>query len=188
MKKAGLGERDLQTMHERPVLLQELAWRRPNLVGPDASDWDTVATISFSFIDDQLFGMAVDYDRSRTEGLTANDMIAVLSAKYGPRSTARLPTAISSASVSIDAPAPVAQWQAGDTTLTLNHFAYSGRFALTIVSVRLQALARKAQAAAVAIDAREAPARDAQRERARVEAERVAAEKMRTTNKATFEP
>lgn len=187
LKQAGAASRDLKTVHERPALLQELSWRPPYVIGLEAADQGAVANVSFSFIDDQLFRMIVDYDRGRTEGLTAADLIAALSAKYGPRSTQR-PTAGGSSRDSLDAPTAVALWQAGDTAVTLNRFAYSGRFALTITSVRLQAQARTALTAAVAMDAREAPAREAERARIRADAERAAAEKTRTDNKARFEP
>jgi hypothetical protein len=59
---------------------------------------------------------------------------------------------------------------------------------LVITSIPLEALARKAQATAVIIDAREAPARDAARAREQAEAARAAAEKTRATNKAAFKP
>lgn len=188
MKLAGAGEPDLKTVHERPALLQELTWRPPYASGLDDADRDSVAAVVFSFVDNQLFRIAIDYDRSRTEGLTTNDVIAALTAKYGPPSAGRLPTSAVSGFHSIDAPTVVAVWRNADTTVTLEHFAYSRRFATIIASTRLQMLARKSQSAAVTMDAREAPAREAARVKARADAERAAAEKTRTANKATFEP
>ena len=187
-KLAGAPGGDLKTLHERPSLLQELPWRPPYVAGRDIGERDSVATIVFSFIDDQLFRMTVDYERSRTEGLTADDMVAALITKYGPRSPGRPPASTSDRVDNIDAPAILAFWQQEDTTITLSQFSYSSRFTLTVTSVRLDALARKAQAAAGAMDAREAPSRDEARAKARIAAEREAAEKARTTNKATFAP
>jgi hypothetical protein len=187
-KQAGIPANDLKTLHERPSLLQELPWRPPYVAGRESGERDSVATIMFSFIDDRLFRMTVDYERSRTEGLTADDMIAALTAKYGPRAPGR-PTASAGPRVdNIDTPTVLAFWQQGDTTVTLSRFIYSSRFTLTVTSVPLDALARKSQAAAVVMDAREAPAREAARAKARIVAERDAAEKARTTNKVTFEP
>jgi len=57
-----------------------------------------------------------------------------------------------------------------------------------ITSNALEALARKAQASAVIMDAREAPAREAARAKEQADAARAAAEKTRTTNKDTFKP
>ena len=186
--RTGAAERDVKTLHERPALLQELSWRPRYVIGRNSTDRDSVATIVFSFIDNQLFRMAIDYERSRTEGLTKEDMITSLSAIYGPRSTQPAPAASRPAFDSLDPPTVIATWRQGDATLTLNQSAYSGGFSLIITSIALEALARKAQATAVTMDAREAPAREAARAKEQADAARAAAEKTRTANKDTFKP
>jgi hypothetical protein len=168
--------------------LQELSWRPRYVIGRTAADRESIAAIVFSFIDNQLFRMAIDYERSRTEGLTKEDMIASLSAMYGPRSTRPAPTAPRSSFDSLDTPTVIATWHEADATLTLNQSTYSGGFGLVITSIPLEALARKAQATAVTMDAREAPAREAARAKEQADTARAAAEKTRTTNKATFKP
>jgi hypothetical protein len=156
--------------------------------GRNSTDRDSVAGVVFSFIDNQLFKMVIEYDRSRTEGLTKDDMIASLSAIYGPRSTLPASAPQRSAIDSLDAPSVLARWRQGDTSITLQQSTYSGGFGLVILSVPLEALARKAQATGVTMDAREAPLREGARAKAQAEAEKAAAEKTRTTNKATFKP
>jgi hypothetical protein len=115
-------------------------------------------------------------------------MIASLSAMYGPRSTRPVPTAPRSSFDSLDTPMVIATWRQGDAALALNQSPYSGEFSLVITSTALEALARKAQATAVTMDAREAPAREAARAKEQADAARATAEKTRTTNKATFKP
>jgi hypothetical protein len=187
MARAQVTARDLKTLHERPAVLQELAWRPPSSTRT-VTDRDSIAVIVFSFLDDQLFRMAVEYDRRRTEGLTARDMIEALSAIYGPRSAPPARAERRPAYDRLDAPTAIASWREGDTTIVLNELVYSGGFGLVITSTVLEAAARKTQAAAVAIEAREAPARDAARARAQADAARAAADKVRTTNKGRFEP
>ncbi len=174
-------QQDVKVLHERPALMQELSWHPPYTSTP--SGRDSIAAITFSFIDNQLFKMVVDYDRSRTEGLTKEDMIASLTAMYGPRSTAPASAPPRSTFDGFDASTVVASWRQGDTSIALQQSPY-GSYGLVILSIRLDALATKAQATAVTMDAREAPARDA----ARADAERAAAEKTRATNKAAFQP
>lgn len=186
--RAGDSPRDVKKLHERPALLEELSWRPPYTSGRDANARDSVAGIVFSFVDNQLFKMVIDYDRSRTEGLTNDDMIGSLTAVYGPRSTAAISASPRSAIDSIDTPIVLARWRQGDTGITLQQSPYGGTFRLVIVSVPLEALARKAQATAVTMDAREAPAREAARAKAQADAEKAAAEKTRATNKAAFKP
>ena len=183
--RAGAIARDVRKLHERPALL---SWRPPYTSGRNSKERDSVAGIVFSFIDNQLFKMNIDYDRSRTEGLTKEDMIGSLTALYGPRSTAPVSAPARSAIDSLDTPTVLARWRQGDTSITLQHSPYGGGFSLVILSVRLDALARKAQASAVTMDAREAPAREAARAKAQAAAEKAAAEKTRTTNKAAFTP
>jgi len=185
--RTGATQRDVKTLHERPALLQELSWRPRYATGANSADRDSVAAIVFSFIDNQLFRMVIDYDSRSTEGLTKEDMIASLAAKYGPRSTQR-PVALRPAFDSLDTPAVIATWRQGDATLMLTQSPYGGGFGLVITSNPLEVLARKAQATAVTMDAREAPAREAARAKEQADAARAAAEKTRTTNKATFKP
>jgi hypothetical protein len=181
-------ERDVTVQHVRPALLQELSWRPPyRAVGDDAGA-ESVAAIVFSFVDNQLFRMTIDYDDSRTEGLTNEDMVTALSATYGPPSARAGATVPRPASESLDSSSTVATWRRGEATLELRHSAYRSSFGLVITSVPLEALARKARATAEAMDAREAPAREAARTKAEADAARAAEEKTRTTNKATFTP
>jgi hypothetical protein len=175
----------IKTLSERPAVLEELAWRLPY---KNSEDLDPVSTITFSFIDQQLFRMVVGYDTERTRGLTRQDMIALLVDVYGPRSTTAGPAAAAPAYDSLDTVTPIANWRQGETLLVLGHSAYRDGFSLVITSTGLDALARKAQAASVTLDAREAPAREAARVKAEAEAKRAAEEKIRTTNKAGFKP
>lgn len=186
--KAGADARDVKTLHERPALLEELSWRRPYTSGRDANERESVASIVFSFVDNQLFRMVIDYDRRLTEGLTREDMIDSLAGVYGPRSTAPVSTPARPVIDSLDTPTVLARWRQGDTSIVLQHAPYGGGFGLVILSVPLDALARKAEATAVTLDAREAPAREAARAKAQADAEKTAAEKTRATNKAGFRP
>lgn len=186
--RAGATQRDVKKLHERPALLEELSWRPPYTSGRNPADRDSVSGIVFSFIDNHLFKMVIDYDRSRTEGLTKEDMIASLTAMYGPRLTGPAPAPTRSASDGLDAAAVIARWRQGDTSIALQQSTYGGAFGLVIVSVPLEALARKAQATAVTMDLREAPQRDAARAKAQADADKAAADKTRTTNKDGFKP
>src|SRR6478736_10093390 len=56
-----------KTVHQRPSLIQELEWRQPYMmIGSTKPQTDPVQRIVFSFYDDQLFRMAINYDRRRT--------------------------------------------------------------------------------------------------------------------------
>ena len=82
----------------------------------------------------------------------------------------------------------IAEWRHADTTVVLQRKEYSESFFLVITSLPLDVMARKAQATAVAMDQREAPAREAALLKKRADEEKVAAETIRSTNKKVFQP
>lgn len=179
---------DLKTVHERPALLQELAWTPRYTAGRTLPDVDPVREIVFSFYSDQLYQVAVHYDRARTAGLTHADMVAAVSTVYGsPQPTAPRPVRQNRVEPT-EAITPIAQWLSGDTTVSLHWSDYRGGYGLLVTSQRLDELARSASAASVAMDTHEAPAREAAREKKQAADKQAAEELTRATNKGAFLP
>jgi hypothetical protein len=179
-----------KTIHQRPAVMQELEWRPPYSVNEStARQNDPVRQIVFSFYDDQLSRMVVDYDRYRTAGLTDADMIDAISVAYGPplkpsaKSTRTIVPQIGDESGT-----PVARWGDADYSVVLYRASYESGFRLLVTSPRLEALARIADAQAIRLDQREAPQRELARQKKEVEDARLADEKARNTNKAAFRP
>ena len=73
---------DASVIHQSPVLIQELTWW-PMPSYQSSTSVDPVQQILFSFYNGALYKMIVTYDSSTTEGLTAEDMVRAISAKYG---------------------------------------------------------------------------------------------------------
>lgn len=180
---AGMPAADIKTIHQRPALLQELPWRRGYAATPGPVD--PVQSMLFSFYNDQLFKVVVEYDRTRTEGLTAADMIESLSAVYG---TPTPRPARAAASPAGESGTEVAQWVQADQLVVLFRAAYPPVFRLTVTSPRLDALAHTAVAQARVQDEREAPQREVARLKQEADAAQAAQEKARDTNKAAFRP
>jgi hypothetical protein len=143
--RLGSAPGDLQTLHTRPALLQELAWRPPHRSIHDGGESESVAGIVFAFIDDQLFRMTIDYDRAHTQELTPDDMLTSLTAAYGPRAIGRGVPPRGSVS-SLDSATILATWIHADTSVTLQQSMYGGGFRLIVASRPLEARAAKAQA------------------------------------------
>ena len=179
-------DRDLKTVHSRPALLQDVSWQPRYTTGAPVADRNSINEVVFNFVDDQLFRMTVAYDRSRTTGLTNADMIAALTELYG------VPTIRSTRSpadaAAIDGVSVLAEWQDADVHVTLGRSRYNELFSLVITSLPLEAIARKARATALTMDAREAPAREAALAKQRAEDQRQAEEQARTTNVKQFRP
>jgi hypothetical protein len=153
---------DVRVIHGRPALVQELNWWPPNLPGTSFRS-DTVEQILFSFYNAELYKIFVTYDRTSTEGLTAEDMVKSISANYGPATSVK-PEVDSATNERYDTnQKPVATWEDSRYSFNLVRSSSSGSFELVIYSKRLKAEAEVALAEAVKLEKQEEPQREAER-------------------------
>ena len=80
----GPTRRAVKVIHQRPALIQELAWRPQYAIGRPVGRVEAAQEVTFRFHDDQLFSITVVYDARLVEGLTNADLIDAVSAVYGP--------------------------------------------------------------------------------------------------------
>jgi hypothetical protein len=186
----GSARTETTIVHQRPVLMQDLEWRRPyTSTGPSAPAPDSVQQIVFSFYDDQLFRLVVDYGREQTEGMTDADMIEAISSVYGAPSKAPAPrSAATPSSVVEDSGARVAFWGDAATSVALYKAAYGSNFRLIVTASRLEALARTAETQARRLDDLDAPKREMARQKKEGDEVRASQEKARLVNKPRFRP
>jgi hypothetical protein len=194
-----------RVLHERPALIQELMWQPPRVLRMSANS-DSVKKVLFSFYNGQLFRMVVTYDRDRTEGLTAADLIEAISTTYG------LPTPPTTESTSFGSSVPggsatppqgqeapfsrslgyedkiLARWGDSENAIHLFESPYQSGFGLVVISKSLETLARVAMAEAARLDAQEAPQRELDRQQKQTEDNRLKNETARRANKQTFRP
>ncbi len=174
---------DVKATHDGSLLFQELTWRPANGIGvPYRSE--SVDELVFSFYKGELYRMVVNYDRASTEGLTADDMVKSISAKYGPATSVAL---------EIDAAAnepytvrgkPVASWEDSQYSLNLVRSSYSKAFELVIYSKRVSAEADAAIAQTVKVDQQEAPQKAIERQKKEADATELTRQK----NQKSFRP
>src|SRR5712692_261074 len=155
---------DVKVIHSREALIQELTWWPPNLPGTSFRS-DTVEQILFSFYNGALYKISVTYDRTSTEGLTAEDMVKSISAKYGPPTNIAL--AIDSATNDrYDVKQKlVASWEDSQYSFNLVRSSFSDVLGLVIYSKRVNAEAELAIAEAMKLDEQEGPKREAERQK-----------------------
>jgi hypothetical protein len=182
----GSAPSDLRIVHQRPALIQELIWRpKYALRQPAVPDMQSVEQIVFTFHEDRLFRVAIDYDQAQTRGLVDADMVEAVSAIYGPSllpSAPRTPPTVAADTL-------VAQWGTGDDSVKLYRSASFGtRFRLILATEPVSGAASRDAARALVLDAREAPEREAARQKKAAEDRSAADEKARSTNRATFRP
>ncbi len=178
----GVAPTTATTVHARPVVMQELQWRRPYAAEPDAGQ-----QIVFSFYDNQLSTMVVDYDRDRTAGMTDADLIEAMTAIYGAPLKRGVRTVPGIASeVEQESGTLLARWGAADYAVALYRSSYASGFRIIVASPRLQALARTAVAQSNRLDARDAPGLEIARQKKEAEDLRASQAKARLANKAAF--
>jgi hypothetical protein len=184
-QRAGISP-EPRVVHQRPELIQELMWL-PSRLGNLAHEADSAQKILFTFYNNQLSRIVVFYDRSRTEGLTADDVIAAISATYGV-------AVISTGGTAPATPRPnfddklLAHWEDPQHAITLFRSKYLSTYGLVLLSKRLDRLAALAAAEALLMDEQAAPARETARQQQQTDEERVREATVRRVNKATFKP
>ena len=182
---------EAKTIHQRPAVMQDLEWRLSRWVsGSSAPSTDPVEKIVFSFYNDQLFRLVVDYGTERTEGMTDADIVAALSATYGAplKRTGRLAPRGASR-LGVESGAALARWGDAEQSVVLYRTSmYGTAFRLMVTEPRLDDLARKAEAQAIRLDVQEAPRRELARQNKEVADGRAAREKARLANRAAFRP
>lgn len=188
---AGVASSEVKTIHQRPALLQDFEWRlSPWVSGSTEVSTDPVEQILFSFYDDQLFRVMVEYAQARTEGMVGQDMIDAVSETYGtPRPRTSRAGLAGSSRVEAESGSPLARWGDGKRTIVLYQTSsYRSAYRLIVTNVRLDDLARKAESQSLRLDDQEAPAREIARQKKERDDQRAAAAKARVANKGAFRP
>jgi hypothetical protein len=174
---------DVKTIHARPMLIQELPWWTSS--SPETSSRpDSVEQILFSFSNGDLYKISVTYERASTEGLTVEDMVNSISAKYGPATSVESEIdPVMNALYNMKQGA-LASWEDSQYSFTLVRGSFTDRFGLVIYSKRVNAEAKLAIAEAVKLEEQERPEKEANLRKK--EADDL--ETLRQKNQKTFLP
>jgi len=185
---------DAKVIHERPAVIQELEWRNPLTDSSQRSD--SVGNILFRFYNGELYRLVVTYDRERTEGMTAEDIVEAVSAKYGNANRLTAEIILSSTRLFTDgeklisdrSEKVIARWE--DSQYSFNLFQYSSEatFGLVVYSKWLDDLAQAAIVESVRMDKQEATQREIESRKKKDEENRAKQEKARRVNKPPFRP
>jgi hypothetical protein len=126
----------------------------------------------------------VTYDPGCTQGLTEQDMVKSISAKYGP-ATIVAPEIDSTTNAGYETkPKPVASWEDEQYSVNLVRSSFSDVLGLVVFSKQANAQAELAIAEAVKLDEQEGPKREAERQKKQTDDTEVARQK----NRKVFRP
>jgi hypothetical protein len=187
-KQAGIRASEVKAICPRPALIQELEWQSWSSLS-DTSRSDPVKKILFDFYNDELFRILVSYDQDRTEGLTDEDLIQSISAKYGtPTRPAGTISIFSSSHLYSQDEKIIARWEDSQYSFSLFRSSYQSIPGMLIFSKRLELLAQAAMVEASQLDEQEAPQREIDRQKKQDEDKRAAGQKIRPANLKSFRP
>jgi len=178
--QAGMKLGEAKVIHQRPAVIQELAW--------EAGPLDSVNGIVFSFLNGELFRLVVDYDHYKTDGLTVKDMIEALSSSYGTAVDPLAEIIVPSGYGGEETVKVIARWEDSQWSFNLVRFKYEPSFALVALSKRLNGEARAAVEEAARLDRLEAPQREIERQNTEDEQKQLQQDKARLANKPGFRP
>jgi hypothetical protein len=172
-------------IHQRPVVIQELTlWSLKS--SPSPVGVDPVSQVLFSFYNGELYRITVTYDRDATEGLTEEDMVRAVSARYGAGT--RLYPEINFATNDVFARSEemiIARWEDSQNAVNLlRSTSNMNSYRLAVFSKRLDAQAVAASTESVKLEKQEAPQREIERQKKEVDDLAIARQK----NKEIFRP
>jgi hypothetical protein len=183
LERTGQKIDDVKLVHGRPALVQEVNWWPPSLPGTSFQS-DTVEQILFSFYNGELYKISVTYDQTSTEGLTEEDMVKSISAKYGPPTYVALAIDYATNDRYGVTQTPVASWEDAQYSFNLVRSSFTDHLGLVIYSKRVNAEAELAIAEAVKLEQQEGPNREAERQKKQTDDLEVARQK----NRKIFRP
>jgi hypothetical protein len=132
--------------------VQELRWQARHARRGAAPTGDPVERLIFSFYEQRLFRIVIDYAGDRTAGMTEGDMVTAVSRLFGtPTRRIASPTVVGSAPGQ-PAAGIVAEWVFGDQSVALIALQDGTTFRMIVSSARDEALALAAGADKVPTD------------------------------------
>ncbi|HXP84984.1 MAG TPA: hypothetical protein VN841_09700 [Bryobacteraceae bacterium] len=185
-KQAGIQPSEATLVQKRPAAIQELEWRPRTSYQEDSQKADPVREVLLRFYNGELFQIVTTYDREKVSGMTAADMVEMISRTYG---TATKPAAEVAYHSNYGEAAPViARWENPEYSYNLVQTGDRTSFALVLNSKRLDALARAAMVEAARLDALEAPQRAIDLQNKLDADDRLVLDQARSANLPNFRP
>lgn len=183
LERTGQKMVDVKMIHARPALMQELTWWPPNIPGTSLRS-DSVEQILFSFCNGELYKISVTYDSTSTAGLTEEDMVKAISAKYGPATIVPPEIGVGADTTYDTRQKPVASWEDAHYSLKLVRSSFTNALGLVVFSKQGDAQAELASAEATKLDEQEGPKREAERQKKQTDDLETA----RRKNQKSFRP
>lgn len=182
-KQVGQDPLRADLIHQSPALIQQMTYW-PIETGPSSTHAESVSQVLFSFYNGELYKISVTYDQQATEGLTEDDMVAAISARYG--TATRLHPEIALPATDEYAPSSkiIARWEDAGTSVSLFRTNSLNTFGLAVYSKQVDAQADAAIIESAKLEKQEAPQKEIEREK--TEADKLEAARLKNVKAFRF--
>ncbi len=170
-------------IQKRPAVIQELTWW-PRESSGSSLQAEPIWQVLFTFYNDELYRTLVTYDRHATEGLSIEDMVEAISAKYGTATRPDAQISFPTNELYRSTEKVIARWEDSQYSINLFRSGFLNSFGLVMFSKRLDGQAKAAIAESMKLEGRE----DLQKEIERQKKEADNLEVARQKNRTTFRP
>jgi hypothetical protein len=182
-KQVGQDSRQASVVHQSPAMIQQLThW--PVDTSPSPVGADPVSQIVFSFCNGELYRIVVKYDERATEGLTEDDMVQAISARYGIGIMLYPELYLPTNDSNLQRDKVIAQWGDAQNSVSLFRSSTLNSYGLVVLSKRLDAQANAASIESDRLDKEGAPQKEIDRQKKEIDDLELARQK----NKKTLRP
>lgn len=163
-KQVGEDPGQATLIHQSPAVIQQLAyWPIPT--STYSARAESVSQILFSFYDGKLYKIAVTYDGDATQGMTDDDMVSAISARYGTATRFYPEIALPSDDERAPKETVIARWEESGNSADLSRSESLNSFGLTVLSESLETKVEASILESLKLEKQEAPQKEIDRQK-----------------------
>lgn len=163
-KETGQDPGQAEVIHQRPAMIQQLVYW-PYSASSSSARTESVSQIRFSFYDGELYKIAVSYDEQATHGLTEDDMVQAISARYGTATRFYPEIQLPSSDEYAPKETAIASWGDSGNSADLSRSESLNSFELTVFSNSMEIKAQEASLESLKLEKEEAPQKEVDRQK-----------------------
>lgn len=150
-------------IHQSPALIQQITYW-PIETAPYSTRAESVSQVLFSFYNGDLYKISVTYDQQATEGLTEDDMVEAISARYGAATRLYPEIALPTSDQYAPSAKVIARWEDAGTSVSLFRTNSLNTFGLAVYSKTVDAQADAAIIESARLEQQQAPQKEIDRQ------------------------
>ena len=174
--QVGQDERQATLISQSPALIQQMTYWKVD-TSDDSGRMEPISHITLDFYNGALYRIVVVYDKKAVEGLTEEDMVKAISARYGKGVRLYPEIDFPNHDVYLSPEKVIAQWDDSQNSVTFFHSTGLESFGLAVFSKRVNAQAEAAIVESAKLAKEQAPQKEIDRQKKEVDDADIARQK-----------